>query len=125
MKQHRLQGNILNTFQWGEYLIWNMVPGSRVFIDGRYDTVFPLDVIYRFALFNFNLPGGDAVLTDFPTEFVLIKPDSGSRALMDARGDWKLIYEDASSMLYAKQDSAAARIAGVPLTGVAQAGRLP
>jgi hypothetical protein len=125
MKQHQLQGNILNTFQWGDYLIFHTAPGSKVFIDGRYDTVFPLEVIYKFALFNFNLPGGDAILADFPTDFVLIKPDSGSRELMDARGDWKLIYEDASSMLYAKQDSAAAKIAGTPVTGVAQPGRFP
>jgi hypothetical protein len=102
-----------------------MAPGSRVFIDGRYDTVFPFGIIYKFALFNFNLPGGDAVLADFSTCFVLIKPDAGSRQLMDARPDWKLIYDDASSMLYAKRDSAAARIAGVPVTGVAQPGRLP
>ena len=74
MKQHELQGNILSTFEWGEYLIWNMAPASKVFIDGRYDTVFPYEIIYKFALFNFNQPGGDAVLSEFPTDFVLIKP---------------------------------------------------
>ena len=31
---------------------------------------------------------------------------------MDARTDWKLIYDDASSRLYARQDSAAARLPG-------------
>src|SRR5208283_4838517 len=61
MRQHRLRGNILSTFEWGEYLIWNMAPGSKVFIDGRYDTVFPLEIVYKFALFNFNLDGGDAI----------------------------------------------------------------
>ncbi len=125
MKQHKLQGKILSTFQWGMYMIWNMPSESRLFIDGRYDTLFPLDIIYKFALFNFNQPGGETVLAEFPPDFVLIKPDSGSRELMDTRGDWKLIYQDASSMLYAKQDSAAAKIAGVPVTGVAQPGRFP
>ncbi len=43
MKQHHLRGNILNTFQWGDYLIWHTAPESKVFIDGRYDTVFPLE----------------------------------------------------------------------------------
>jgi hypothetical protein len=100
-----------------------MAPGSKVFIDGRYDTVFPLEIIYKFALFNFNLPGGDAILKEFPNDFVLIKPDSRSRKLMDARRDWKLIYEDAASRLYARQDSAAAQMAGEPVTGIAQPGR--
>jgi hypothetical protein len=125
MREHQLQGKIVSTFQWGMYLIWNMPSGSRLFIDGRYDTLFPLDIIYKFALFNFNLPGGDAVLSEFPNDFVLIKPDSRSRKLMDARTDWKLIYTDASSRLYARQDSAAAKIPGVPVAGVAQPGRFP
>jgi hypothetical protein len=125
MKQHQLHGKILSTFQWGMYMIWNMPSGSRLFIDGRYDTLFPLDIIYKFALFNFNQPGGDAVLSEFPPAFVLIRPDSESRKLMDARADWKLIYHDASSRLYARQDSAAAKIPGTPVTGIAQPGRFP
>jgi hypothetical protein len=125
MKQHQQSGNILSTFKWGEYLIWNMAPASRVFIDGRYDTVFPSETIYKFALFNFNQAGGDAVLSEFPTDFVLIKPGSESRKLMDARNDWKLIYDDASSTLYARQDSAAAKIPCAPVAGVAQPGRFP
>lgn len=125
MKQRQLRGKILGTFQWGMYLIWNMPAGSSLFIDGRYDTLFPFEIIYKFALFNFNLPGGDAVLREYPPDFVLIMPDSQSRRLMDARADWKLIYEDAASRLYAPQDSAAAKIAGVPVTGIAQPGRFP
>ncbi len=125
MREHQLQGKIVSTFQWGMYMIWNMPSGSRLFIDGRYDTLFPLEIIYKFALFNFNLPGSDAILKEFPPDFVLIKPESGSRKLMDARADWKLIYDDASSRLYARQDSAAAKIPGVPVTGIAQPGRFP
>lgn len=125
MKQHRLRGNILSTFEWGEYLIWNMAPESKVFIDGRYDTVFPLGIIYKFALFNFDLKGGDAVLKEFPNDFVLIKPDSPSQKLMDSRAEWKLIYQDTASRLYAPQDSAAAKIAGTPVTGIAQPGDFP
>lgn len=125
MKQHDLHGNILSSFEWGEYLIWNMAPGSKVFIDGRYDTVFPFDLIYKFALFNFGLKDGDTILREFPNDFVLIKPNSESRKLMDARADWKLIYADASSRLYAPQDSAAAKIAGVPVAGIAQPGQFP
>ncbi len=125
MKQHQLRGKILSTFQWGMYLIWNMPAGSGLFIDGRYDTLFPLEIIYKFALFNFNLPGGDAILSEFPPDFVLIEPASQSRTLMDKRADWKLIYQDASSLLYAQDDSAAARIVGAPVTGIAQPGRFP
>jgi hypothetical protein len=124
MKQHHLRGNILSNFEWGEYLIWNTAQDSRVFIDGRYDTVFPFETIYKFILFNFNLAGGEMVLKDFPTDFVLIRPEYHSRILMDARADWKLLYHDTVSRLYARRDSAAAQ-AGGTVTGIAQPGRFP
>src|SRR5208282_4731436 len=102
-----------------------MAPGSKVFIDGRYDTVFPLEIVYKFALFNFNLDGGDAILKEFPNDYVLIKPDSRSRKLMDARADWKLIYEEAARRFLARGDSAAAQIGGAPGTGIPHPGGSP
>lgn len=45
MKRHRLEGNVLADFEWGEYLIWYLSPASKVFIDGRYDTVFSAKII--------------------------------------------------------------------------------
>jgi hypothetical protein len=41
MKSHGLHGNVLATFDWGEYLIWHLEPGSKIFVDGRYGTVYP------------------------------------------------------------------------------------
>lgn len=117
MKQHRLSGNILADYSWGEYLIWHMAPDSKVFIDGRYDTVYPVHTIYEFSLFNLDLPGAGKVLDHYPHDFVLISPDSRSRKLMDAREDWKLIYRDNAALLYARTNSAAARIPGVPVRG--------
>ena len=32
MKANRLHGNILNSLDWGEYLIWHVTPASHVFI---------------------------------------------------------------------------------------------
>ena len=52
MKEHRLSGNILADFQWGEYVIWHMPPASKVFIDGRYDTVYPPKVIDDYMAFT-------------------------------------------------------------------------
>jgi hypothetical protein len=116
MDEHDLKGNILNDFAWGQFLIWQE-PQSRVFIDGRYDTLYPFELIRDYIRFNFDQPGGDFVLTKFPTQFVLISPRSLSRKLMDARPDWKLIYRDNVARLYARADSAAARLFAAPVRG--------
>ncbi|HYB92053.1 MAG TPA: hypothetical protein VEC38_13540 [Candidatus Binataceae bacterium] len=117
MQTHNLSGNVLDDFLWGEYLIWHLAPGSRVFVDGRYDTVYPKSVIRDYIRFHFG--ESDAVLDSYPHDFVLIAPELGARRLMDARGDWKLVYRDEVALLYARAGSPAARIAGVPIAGIA------
>ena len=52
---------------WGEYLIWHTAPEDKVFIDGRYDTVYPFKVIGDYLEFYFDQPGASAVLESFRT----------------------------------------------------------
>ena len=115
MKTHHLEGRVLGTFTWGEYLIWHLEPGSKIFIDGRYDTVFPISLIGMYLRFQFALPGGAQVLTKYPPDFVLIPPTMPAFKLMESQAGWKLIYRDRDSALFARTDSAAARIPGVPV----------
>jgi hypothetical protein len=125
MKAHGLNGNVLAMFGWGEYLIWHFAPDSKVFMDGRYDTVYPKNVLKAFFFFNYDRPGAEVAITKFPTDFVLIAPDAGARALMDSRKDWTLVYSDDSARLYARANSSAAHIPGVPIAGTAQAVSFP
>lgn len=121
MKEHQLHGKVLSSFTWGEYLIWHLEPGSTIFIDGRYDTVFPISLIGMYLRFQFALPGGAEVLEKYPPDFVLVSPTMPAFKLMESRAGWKLIYRDSSSALFARADSAAARIPGVPVIASAQA----
>ena len=117
MDARGLGGDVLGDFLWGEYLIWHLAPGSRVFIDARYDTVYPQSVIRDYILFH--LGESDAVLDAYRHDFVLIAPKLRARSLMDARRDWRLVYRDDAALVYAPAGSPAARIAGIPIAGVA------
>jgi hypothetical protein len=119
MRAHDLHGNILGDFGWGEYLIWHTAPASKVFIDGRYDTVYPYALIDRYIAFYFDRPGAQALLTAYPHDLVLIPPASRAYDLMRRQADWRLIYRDADSALFARATSAAANIFGAPVVGVA------
>src|ERR1700688_2023152 len=90
MQQHGLGGNLLGDFNWGESLIWHNAPRSRVFIDGRYDTVYPSGVIRDYLAFYFDQPRGAAVLTAYPHDFVLVPPLSGAAYLTSRNADWTL-----------------------------------
>jgi hypothetical protein len=125
MQQHGIKGNILNEYNWGEYLIWHVEPQSKIFIDSRCETAYPDAILERYFAFRYNLPGGAQVLDQFPPDLVLIKPASEARTLMDARKDWTPIYSDDVAMLYVRTDSAAAHLPGVSVRGVAPAPTFP
>ena len=112
-----LHGNILSEWAWGGYLIWHGNPDDKVFVDGRSDSVYPLGIIRDFLLFRFDLAGGEKVLNAYPHDFVLILPQAQARRLMDRRSDWKLIYRDPDSLLYARKSALPASMAGAPMTG--------
>jgi hypothetical protein len=112
MKAHRLSGNILADFQWGEYVIWHMAPASKVFIDGRYDTVYPPRVIDDYLAYDNGEAAGKETLVNYPHDFVLLgqKKDRPYK-LVIAQPGWKQIYRDDSCVLFARDGSAAAKIA--------------
>jgi hypothetical protein len=125
MNAHRLHGNVLSEFGWGEYLIWHTAPEDKVFIDGRYDTVYPFKVIGDYLEFYFDQPGASAVLESYQHDFVLIGLDAPAHRLMERRGDWKLIYRDDDALLYARASAPAADLPGLPITARAPPGGFP
>ena len=42
VKQRDLRGHMMNSYSFGGYLIWNLFPERRVFIDGRNEVYLPL-----------------------------------------------------------------------------------
>jgi len=125
MNSHRLAGNVLTTFEWGQYVIWHGAPGTKVFIDSRYDEGYPAAVIRDYLELAGNTAGGAHTLAAYPHDFVLVQKDSAAVQLMDSRRDWRLIYSDDTARLYARADSAAARLEGVPFAGTSRPSMFP
>lgn len=116
MNQHQLHGNVLGEFDWGEYLIWHLAPQSKVFIDGRYDTVYPAKIIEDYLDFATDRPSAERVLKIYPHDLVMVRVQSPAFRLMSERRDWKLIYRDAAAALYARSDSRTASLFDSPVT---------
>jgi hypothetical protein len=125
MQAHRLRGNVLCDFGWGEYLIFHLAPESRVFVDSRYDMIYPQKVLADYFDFFFDGPRAAAVLGGYPHDYVLIPPTASVRELMERRPDWRLIYSDSNALLFARADSPAAHLDGVPIRGRLQPQTFP
>lgn len=114
MKEHHLSGNIVPEFGWGEYVIWHLWPQSRVFIDGRYDTVYPREVIKDFLNFQYDQGNAREFLHKYPHDLVLVDPAVEFEfKLMNQQKDWRVIYRDKTCLLYARTNSAAGRLPAV------------
>ena len=118
MAQHGLHGNILCDYEWAGYVLYHCAPGSRVFIDGRYEMIYPERIAEDFMTFYDARAGASRVLASYPHDYVLIVPDAPARKVLDASKGWKPIYSDSASALYARSSSAIAGTAKVPTTGV-------
>jgi hypothetical protein len=117
MADHVLGGNVLGDFSWGGYLIWHAPPGSKVFIDSRFEMVYPPRVQRDYLDFLRGDAGAARVLAAYPTDYVLMPPDSASSRFMAAQTGWRLVYRDPVADLFARADSPATHIAGVPILG--------
>jgi hypothetical protein len=117
MQEGGLSGNILTDFGWGEYVIWQMAPTSKVFIDGRYDTVYPPDVIDDYLSFHYGEAGAKEVLRKYRHDFILLSADDEpALALMASAPDWMRLYRDATCVLFVRADSDAARMPAIDVT---------
>lgn len=119
MQARGLHGNVLGDFGWGEYLIFHLAPESKVFVDSRYDMVYPQAVLADYLDFFLARARAAAVLDAYPHDFVLLRTGSPGYGFMMAQPGWRIVYRDKTAALFARADSSAARLKGVPVEGSA------
>jgi hypothetical protein len=124
MHEHNLHGNVLSNFADGEYLIWHL-PDSRVFIDGRYDTVYPQKIIHEYLDFINARPEAMSVLRAYPHDFVLLPSNSRALIVIRQAPEWTLIYRDENWTLFARTSTPAANLPDNPGIERFTPGRMP
>jgi hypothetical protein len=125
MRAHQLQGNVFARFEWGQYVIFQLGPPSRIFVDGRVDLVYPPDVIEEYLDFFAGRPHGARILEDYRNDYVLMPSGSPADATMKSRSDWRPIYRDSVATLFAPANSTAANFPGVPIIASAPPSAFP
>jgi len=102
MESNQIQGNLVVPFIWGEYMIWKF-PESKVSIDGRFRTVYSKKVLDLSQAFLMGYPEGNALLTDYPTDYVLTSIREPSHKAMESVSGWVKIYQDPVSKLFIRK----------------------
>lgn len=104
INQHRLAGNLLTDFNWGEYLIWNLYPRCRVSLDGRFETVYPLPVCKQYFDFIYGRKNWREFLEKYPPDMILIASRAEIYRLLAKEPSWRQVYADSGCALFLPKD---------------------
>jgi hypothetical protein len=107
IKSHQWKGNILSHFEWGEFLIWNCYPACLIGMDGRFETVFEMNVHQEYFDFLQGRNNWKNFLEKYPHDMVLLRSNSKTDILMRTHPSWKLVYEDTGCALFLRKERGA------------------
>ena len=103
IKTHKLKGNILTEFHWGEYIMWSCYPDCLVGMDGRYETVYSDQICNEYFNFYYGKTGWQSFLNKYPHDMIVIEPDSIAYKLIKTQSNWKIAFEDKGSALFIRK----------------------
>lgn len=103
LRTHDLRGNVAFPFEWGAYAISKLAPESRVFIDGRFEAVYPPQVIEDYFAFMNGTEGWERLLDEYPTEIVVVQRWRNIHPRLFARPDFAYVYSDPAALVFVRR----------------------
>jgi len=112
MKDSGRSGRILNEYEVGGFLLYQLAPESQVYIDGRTNILYPLEH-YKILREAFT---STQVLTEelekYGIQYVVVRNTSDRTLLLENTGLMGLDYADIHYFLYSRNDIANTPVAG-------------
>ena len=101
LRAHPEDGRLFNDYGWGGYLIYELYPTRRVFIDGRADMYG--DAFMETYLKAANVsPGWRETLDHYQVRFVLVPKDGPLAGALEGEPGWHLACEGAVERLFVR-----------------------
>ena len=72
LKINDIKGNIFSVFELGSYLSYKLYPNNKIFIDGRYDGVYPMEVFNDHLDFMNGMDNWRTVIKKYPTDIFIL-----------------------------------------------------
>jgi hypothetical protein len=98
IREHPPQGKMLNELNWGGYILYQLWPGHRVFIDSQSD-FYGEEFIRQYDSTMSGKEGWAALLGDWQVEWMIIAPGSGLATVARLEPEWRVSYEDATALI--------------------------
>jgi hypothetical protein len=102
VKSQQLVGPLYNAYDWGGYLIWQLYPAQRVFIDGRAD-IYGDAFIEEFLQAYQGRENWRAPLDRYGVKVVLVEPGAPIVGKLAQDAAWRQVYEDKQAVIFRKE----------------------
>ncbi len=99
IQQHQPRGRLLNSYNWGGYLIWSL-PGYPVFVDGRTD-LYNDEILDQWLGVVNQADDWRAILDRWGVNLILVEPDRPVVKSLAENG-WRLLYSDPVAVVYGR-----------------------
>jgi hypothetical protein len=109
MRSHDLPAHVFASYSWGGYLLWNLFPRYRDYMDSRADTLFNNAILRDYLTIYAGKPGWESVLRHRSVDVVLVERTAPLAQLLAIDPAWKRDFQDAISALYVRRSPLASR----------------
>jgi hypothetical protein len=101
IKKEKIQGNVFNNDEFGDYMIYAAWPKYKVFIDGRTD-MYGADRVKEYITVSQAQGGWESILEKYNMTWVFHDPNSVLSKVLLERQEWKLVYSDNVANIFLK-----------------------
>jgi hypothetical protein len=101
LKTERINGNMFNNDEFGDYIIYAAWPEYRVFFDGRSD-MYGTEKMKEYFKISQIEPGFDDVIDKYDITWIFFDSQSALSQYLLIRDDWSLIYSDNVANIFLK-----------------------
>ncbi len=100
LKAHPQSGQMFNDFKWGGFLVWNLWPAQKDFIDSQTDTTG--EATAQYGTVESLSPGWQAVLDRYSIQWAIL-PRESSLSQELAREGWTTLYQDSTAIIQRRE----------------------
>lgn len=102
LRTHRLPARVFVSYTWGGYLLWNLSPRYRDYMDSRADTLFNDRILRGYLDAYAAAPDWRSVLDRYRVGTVLIERSAPLAQVLSTAKGWRLRYRDGGTTLYSR-----------------------
>jgi hypothetical protein len=100
MKTHHLPPRTFVTYAWGGYLLWNLFPTYRDYMDSRADTLYNKTILDGYLNIYTSGPGWQQTLKRYGIQNILVEPSAPIVQTLALDPAWRVAYRDPGAVLY-------------------------